>query len=324
MKQIYLLLFTLTLSFALSQAQGTISVGILGDALNSQGNGFGGPDLDLVNQGDDVNFFLSNVTLTASLEGLKFRQDNNWAINWGNDGFPNGQGFLNGSNIDTQAGTFDVYFRIDTATGNAVYSFQSPGVFPAVGMLGDAVVGASFASPDLNFTTADGIIYTANNVDMVNGNFKLRQDDDWSINWGWSAATSLTFNSGVATTSVSNDFSGNTTNIFMDTSGTSGKFNITFNRHTGELTFTDSTLSLSDLTQNSIKAQFVGNELVVNGLNDEVTISGYDLLGRKLFSVQRRLSGNFRESLPMPENQIGIVRIESPSFSKTLKVATIR
>lgn len=324
MKQIYFLLFTLTFTITYAQVStGNISVGILGNALESQGHGFSGPDLDLINSGDDVNFFLANVTFTASLDGLKFRQDDDWPINWGNDNFPNGQGFLNGNNIDTQAGTFDVYFRIDANTGNAVYSFQQPGVFPAVGMLGDAVTGASFAGPDLNFTTSDGIIYSANDVQMVNGQFKLRQDDDWTINWGWVGANSLTFNSGVASTSVANDF-GNTTNISIDITGTSGMFDITFNRHTGEITFTDATLSLSDLTQNSIKAQFVGNELVVNGLNDEVTISGYDLLGRRLFSVQRRLSGNFRESLPLPENQIGIVRIESPGFSKTLKVATIR
>jgi hypothetical protein len=329
MKKIYLLflaLFAVSFSFG----QGTISVGILGNAnpttpaFPSGTNNFDGPDLNLENAGDDINFFLADVTLQASLEGLKFRTNDDWATNWGNDPFPYGQGFLNGANIDTQAGTFDIYFRIDSATGNAVFSFQTPGTFPSVGILGDALPNNGFGGPDLNLATIDGIIYTANEVTMVSGDFKLRQNGDWNVNWGVLPTNPMASDgAGTFTASTNNDF-GNTVNINIDVTGPSVMFDITFNRHTNELTLVDSTLSLGDLTQSGVQARFVGNELVVSGLNDLATISGFDLLGRKLFSVQRNLSGNFRESLPMPENQIGILRIESPTFTKTLKVATIR
>jgi hypothetical protein len=79
-------------------------------------------------------------------------------------------------------------------------------------------------------------------------------------------------------------------------------------------------LSIGDFTPSSIQAKFVGGDLVVNGLNDEATISGYDLLGRKLFSFKRNMNSNFQENLPLPKNQIGLVRIESTTFQKTLKV----
>lgn len=328
MKRFYLLIFCLLLSNSHVQAQ-TLSVGILGDGV--PGHSFAGPDLDLVNQGDDVNFFLANVTLTAAANGLKFRTNDDWATNWGNTNFPNGQGFLGGANVATPAGTFDIYLHIDANTGNAAYSFQQPGVFPTMGILGDAVVGNGFAGPDLNLVTSDGIVYTAANVSMVSGIFKLRQDDDWTLNWGFpntgQPSGSQILNNpelGVFSGIMVNDFGGSSVNIDIDITGTSGIFDIVFNRHTGELTLSDSTMSLTDLTNTGVQARFVGKELVVSGLNDVATISGFDLLGRKLFSVQRNLSGNFRESLPMPENQIGILRIESPTFTKTLKVANIR
>lgn len=328
MKRIYFFILSMFFCAAFSFAQGTFSVGILGNGV--PGSPFAGPDLDMTNTGDDVNFTLFGVTLTTDPDGLKFRVNDDWATNWGNTNFPNGQGFLGGPNVSTVAGTYDIYLHIDANTGNATYSFQQTGVFPAVGVLGDAIVGNGFAGPDLNLTTADGIVYQAANVQMVSGIFKLRQDDDWTINWGFDSDATpgpQSFNNsqpGIFTATLFSDFGGSTTDISIDVTGTSGTFDISFNRHTGEITLTDSTLSLSDLVQNGVQARFVGNQLVVTGLNNTATISGYDLLGRRLFTVQRNLSGNFRETLPMPENQIGILKIDSPGFSKTLKVAAIR
>jgi len=79
-------------------------------------------------------------------------------------------------------------------------------------------------------------------------------------------------------------------------------------------------LSANDFIDAGIQAKFVGGDLVVKGLNEEATISGYDMLGRKLFSFKRSINQNFQENLPLPKNQIGVVRIESNSFQKTLKV----
>lgn len=302
MKKIYFVI-VLLFSFA-SHSQ---SIGILGDGV--PGHGFADADLNLNPVGDGVNFVLMNVTLTTATDGLKFRQDDVWTTNWGNSQFPNGRGFLGGANIPTTAGTYDIYFHIDTFNGgNSTFSFQPAGTLPSVGILGDAVVGHSFAGPDLVMSTSDGINYTLNQVDLIDGGMKFRQDSDWSINWGGSA-----FPNGTGEIDSAN-------NIPVTTAGTSGKFDITFNRNTNEFTFTESTLSLGDFTDTGIQAQFIGSNLVVKGLNEEATISGYDLLGRKLFSFKRNVNSNFQESLPLPKNQIGLVRIESTSFQKTLKV----
>ncbi len=302
MKKIYLLIL-LVVSFA-SNAQ---SIGILGDGV--PGHGFNDADLDLNPVGDGINFVLTNVTLTTAPNGLKFRQDDAWTNNWGNAQFPNGRGFLNGANIPTTAGTYDIYFHIDTFNGgNSTFSFQPVGTLPSVGILGDAVVGHPFAGPDLVMSTTDGINYTLSDVDLIDGGMKFRQDSNWNINWGGSSFPNGTgeIDSG--------------SNIPVTTAGTSGKFDITFNRNTNEFTFTESTLSLDGFTTNGIQANFVGSNLVVKGLNDEATISGYDLLGRRLFSFKRNMNSNFQENLPLPKNQIGVVRIESSNFQKTLKV----
>lgn len=312
MKKIYLLFFFAIFCFS-TNAQ--ISVGILGGALSSQGHGFADADLNLENTGDDVNFVLTNVFLTTAPDGLKFRQDDAWTINWGNTNFPNGRGFLNGANISTVEGTYDIYFHIDAANGgNSTYSFQPAGTLPSVGVLGAAVVGHGFGGPDLVLATSDGITYTANDVQFVSGEFKFRQDTDWSINWG---GTLTPDGSGTFTSTGLID---SAANLNIDTAGTSGSFDISFNRHTNQITLTDSTLSFDDFVTSGIQARFVGGDLVVKGLNEEATISGYDLLGRKLFSFKRSINQNFQENLPLPKNQIGVVRIESNSFQKTLKV----
>ncbi|PJB12265.1 MAG: hypothetical protein CO119_07405 [Flavobacteriales bacterium CG_4_9_14_3_um_filter_40_17] len=302
MKKIY---FFIALMLSLSSY--SQSVGILGDGV--PGHGFADADLNLNPVGDGVNFVLMNVTLTTAANGLKFRQDDAWTTNWANTQFPNGRGFLSGVNIPTTAGTYDIYFHIDTFNGgNSTYSFQPAGTMPSVGILGDAVVGHSFAGPDLVMTTTDGINYTLDAVDLISGGMKFRQDGNWNINWGGSS-----FPNGTGEIDSAN-------NIPVTTAGTSGKFDITFNRNTNEFTFTESTLSLGDFTNAGIQAQFIGSNLVVKGLNEEATISGYDLLGRKLFSFKRDMKSNFQENLPLPKNQIGLVRIESSSFQKTLKV----
>lgn len=86
------------------------SVGIIGTAVDSWDN-----DVDM-NTNDGVNFSLMNYTLKDG--ELKFRQDNSWSLNWGTDwswpSFPYGTAVRDGANIQIPAGTYNIYFYLNT------------------------------------------------------------------------------------------------------------------------------------------------------------------------------------------------------------------
>ncbi len=110
MKRIFTLLTALVLSVA-ANAQFP-SIGILGDA-------FGGwsDDLDLVTLDGETY-----AGVFVAIDGpAKFRQDNDWAINWGAAEFPSGIGTQDGANIPVTAGSYLVIFNRTTGA----YSFQT-------------------------------------------------------------------------------------------------------------------------------------------------------------------------------------------------------
>ncbi len=88
-----------------------------------------------------------------------------------------------------------------------------------IGILGTSLNGWD---TDVDMTTDDDITYTLKNYPLTSGYCKFRQDDSWTINWGDTA-----FPAGIA---------------FRDGPNipvyTSGNYDITFNRLTGEYKFT--------------------------------------------------------------------------------------
>jgi hypothetical protein len=85
-------------------------IGILGSALAGWDN-----DIDLVTT-DGVIYTLSDYYFS---EGeVKFRQNNNWDVNWGGYGFPSGWSWQNGPNIFVPEGTYHVYFNRTTGEYN--------------------------------------------------------------------------------------------------------------------------------------------------------------------------------------------------------------
>ncbi|AWA30028.1 hypothetical protein HYN48_08020 [Flavobacterium magnum] len=151
------------------------SIGVIGTAVSA--GGFTDPDTDLSTT-DGVNYVLYNHTFTTG--EAKFRQDNDWAVNWGSADFPSGTGTQDGSNIMVTAGMYTVHFNRQTGA----YSFDAPVVFANIGVLGTAVTSGGFDDPDTNMTTNDGITYTLENYVFTNGELKFRQDDAWTTNWG--------------------------------------------------------------------------------------------------------------------------------------------
>lgn len=82
------------------------SVGMIGPATP---NGWGGPDENLIQNPANPYKFSRVFTLVDG--DLKFRADDDWAVNWGASTFPGGIGVQNGANIPGQAGTYFITFN---------------------------------------------------------------------------------------------------------------------------------------------------------------------------------------------------------------------
>jgi hypothetical protein len=90
------------------------SIGILGDNLP----GWWTDDIDLETT-DGITYNIVDLPINGG--GVKFRQDNEWVVNWGNLAFPAGYGWQDGPNIPVPVGTYNVTF--DRTTG--IYSFKA-------------------------------------------------------------------------------------------------------------------------------------------------------------------------------------------------------
>ena len=156
---------------------------------------------------DRINYSLRSYSFTDG--EAKFRQDDSWAINWGNTTFPTGTATLNGPNIPVTGGNYNVKFNI--ATGE--YSFA----IPEIGILGSALNGWD---DDINMLTTDGVTYTLSSYTFTDGEVKFRADDGWEVNWGgYNFPTGWGFQDGP--------------NIYVP----AGIYTVTFNRLTGEYNF---------------------------------------------------------------------------------------
>jgi len=202
------------------------SVALVGEAAGGWPGDPGNPgptDVHQMTTTDGVNWTLSAVTLTSASTGggVKFRANNDWAINWGATNFPSGTGTLGGSNIVCLAGTYDVTFNSNTGA----YNFSgTPITFPTISIIGDAAAGWS---TDVAMNTTDGITYTLNNYMFVNGYVKFRKDNSWTINWG---ASSFPAGTGVQDGA--------------DIPVPAGTYNVSFNKNTGNYVFSFPVISI--------------------------------------------------------------------------------
>jgi hypothetical protein len=187
-----------------------VPVSMIGDAVSDWST-----DVDLVSTDGGVTFSLQNVTLLSG--GLKFRANYSWASNWGSTAFPAGTGNLNGNdNIPVSAsaaGIYDVTFN--RVTGAYTFTYVAALPFDVITFNG------------ITLSTTDGNTYTGTDLyfaSAVNSNFT----QNTSVVWGASS-----FPAGTAA-------SGNTSTISVP----AGYFTITFNKSTGNYSFTTSTVSL--------------------------------------------------------------------------------
>ncbi len=191
------------------------NIGIIGDATPGGWDN----DTDMYIDPSDTNQYYIVIDLTNN--NAKFRQDDDWAINWGSTDFPEGIAVLGSpDNIPIAAAG---RYRVDFNKATGAYKFTEEVDFRSIGMIGDATptgwenetpMTKDAANPDLW-----NIIIT-----LKEGSFKFRADSAWTDNWG-----GLDFPNGVGVFN-SND------NIPVSAEN-AGEYQGTFNTKTFEYNF---------------------------------------------------------------------------------------
>ena len=213
------------------------SVALVGEAAGGWPGDPGNPgpiDTNQLTSTDAINYSLDKLACTSP-GNAKFRQDNDWAINWGNPAFPSGTATLNGENIAiTAAGTYDVRFNRVSSD----YSFS----IPTIALVGSATptgwpTGTAGEIDATVLSTLDGVSYFLSSVDLIGGQeCKFRTNNAWDVNFG-----AVEFPLGVGTQGGAN--------IAVTTTST---YSVALNRVTGEYVFTD-LLSATSFNKNTFK-----------------------------------------------------------------------
>lgn len=192
-----------TLEYSFVEDAGFGSIGIIGSATP------GGWDNDTnMKDNEDGTYTL----LIGLLDGeVKFRADDDWAVNWGAADFPTGVGTQDGPNIPVTFGLYLVTFN--SVTGE--YNFAPA----SVGIIGSATPGGWDNDTNMDPDATNPNIVKVN-MDLVDGEAKFRLNDDWATNWG-----AADFPTGVGTQDGPN------------IPVTSGTYDISLNVLTGEYNF---------------------------------------------------------------------------------------
>ena len=205
-----LLLFILSLMCLASLNAQITTVGLIGSGTTGDDTGWS-TDIPMVQTSD------STWSLTVSLftGAVKFRANNDWAINWGDKTFPTGIGTQDGPNIPTYPGDYVVTFN----SNSGAYYFD---VDSDIGIIGSATPGGWDNDTDMYIDPTDTNQYYIT-LDLVVGEAKFRQNDAWAVNWG-----AADFPSGVAIQDGPN--------VPIAKAGT---YEITFDKSTGEYNFAE-------------------------------------------------------------------------------------
>ena len=145
------------------------SWGVVG---SSTTNGWNGPDMPFYKT-NTSNVFVAYVDL--SVGEIKFRENNDWANNYGDDG-ADGTLEAGGANIAiSTAGTYKITFDLT----NLNYTVESY----SWGLVGSATTNG-WNGPDMNLTYDSYSDTWKAIVTLVDGEMKIRQNNDWAVNYG--------------------------------------------------------------------------------------------------------------------------------------------
>ncbi len=145
-------------------------LGIVGSGFNDWGNA--GPDAPFYTTNTD-GVVVSYVNLKDG--EIKFRENNDWGVNYGDDG-ADGTLELNGANIIVTAGDY----RIVVDLNNLTYTIEPY----SLGIVGSAWNDWGNAGPDAKMfydNTSDTFVV---GVKLQEGEMKVRLNNDWGTNYG--------------------------------------------------------------------------------------------------------------------------------------------
>ncbi|WP_247234527.1 SusE domain-containing protein [Telluribacter sp. SYSU D00476] len=147
-----------------------------GIAGSAAANGWDGPDMPFY-QTDKENILVAYVTLATG--DIKFRKDNKWDLNYGDDG-ANGTLEEGGANIAVTAGTYKITLDLNALTYTITkYSW---------GLVGSAAPNG-WDGPDVPLTYDPTSDQWRAVVTLKEGELKIRQNQDWAINYGGANGT---------------------------------------------------------------------------------------------------------------------------------------
>jgi hypothetical protein len=165
------------------------SIGIIGDASP------GGWDVDTDMYRPDATkpTEWSAILYLIGGKSAKFRADDKWDDNWGNTGFPSGNGTSNGPNIPVSNSG---YYKVTLNVATGAYSFTpvTTTVYTNISLIG----AQSNWGPDIADLTKDpnnDQVWTGT-VNLTAGELKFRANHDWATNWGISSGTTASSLSG--------------------------------------------------------------------------------------------------------------------------------
>ncbi|MDO6855108.1 SusE domain-containing protein [Cellulophaga lytica] len=144
--------------------------GLVGSATT---NGWDGPDMPFYQTTDkslDAGTFVAYVTLADG--EIKIRADNAWDTNYGGS---DGVLEADGSNIVVTAGTYKIVFNENDLT----YSIENY----SWGVVGSATTNG-WDGPDMPFTYNPLFDNWVAEVTLVDGEIKIRKNNDWTVNFG--------------------------------------------------------------------------------------------------------------------------------------------
>ena len=146
--------------------------GVVGDATPG-GWGDPGPDTPFYKT-DEAGVYVAYITMTKGF--WKIRRDSNWDVNYGsNDGVNLQPG---GADIPVEPGTYKITFD----ENNLTYTIE---LF-TWGLVGDATPGG-WGNPDipdlpLEYDSCSDTWKAV--VELTDGEWKIRQNNDWAVNYG--------------------------------------------------------------------------------------------------------------------------------------------
>ncbi|MFT6741210.1 MAG: hypothetical protein ACJAVF_002724 [Paraglaciecola sp.] len=268
------------------------TIGILGTATP---NGFDS-DIDMFQDPINPDQWSIEIALTAG--ELKFRAEDDWAVNWGGTGFPTGTGTQGGDNIVIPfADNYEISFN--ATTGEYILS---PGV--TWGMIGPASPTGNW-DEDIDMETLSNDIGNewSSAFTVTDGEGKFRKNDDWAVNFG-----APEFPIGLGTQDG--------TNIMV----LAGDYFVSLNTATGDYAFEIVENTTSVLNTKSVKVfpnpatDLLNINIEAKELQGEVTLVIMDMTGKIVRSEKANATATFALDIAGLNTGMYILQMSNDKF----------